>query len=81
MKPNKLPNWLTDNDWSLASRIDWANQIMTFSSRDWSVYPFAVSGTHDIESWSLWCLICCHTKEEAIDSWIGFVNQYLQEGE
>ena len=76
----KLPNWITENDWSDKSRLDWANQIMAFSSRDWSVFNNANGRTPDFEKWALWCLITSDTKEEAIKTWESFVIESSQKG-
>ena len=76
MKIKRNPNWLEDNDWSNERRLYWLKQLMIFSSRDWSVHINACLGYPDLESWSIWCLVCYNTKEEAIRSWNSFCDQY-----
>lgn len=76
MKIKRNPNWLEDNDWSDKRRLDWLKQIMVFSSRDWSTHINTDPGYPDLKSWSMWCLVCCNTKEDAIRSWIGFCDDY-----
>lgn len=73
-KRGDVPNWIKDNDWSESSRIKWASEIMAFSPRDWSVYDYAEGGNIDAEKWSLWCLICCDSKNEALDLWYNFCD-------
>lgn len=64
--------------WTLKNRIEKASDIMTFSPRDWS----QINPTHyddvyfDAESWAIWCLICCDTREIAIYSWNDFLDDY-----
>ena len=66
-----IPNWIEENDWSPEKRLDWANQIMVFSSRDWSInfYRGDIPESHDFETWALYCLIASDTKEEALENW------------
>lgn len=68
------PNWITENDWSYERRIYWINTLMVFDSRDWSVYPYAVSGAPDIKQWCIWCLATCDTKEEALKTFNDFMR-------
>ena len=72
IEKGKTPNWILENDWSLESRVDWAKQIMAFSSRDWSRQDYATPGNPDAEKWALYCLIMNTTKEEALRAWNGF---------
>ena len=83
VKPKELtfdnnPNWLKNNDWSDESRIAFAKNIMVFSSRDWSITYKTPQENPDSEKWALWCLISCDTKEQAIEDWNYFINQYNQ---
>ena len=71
----ELPNWITENDWSLEQRMDFAKDIMVFSAQDWSTYPYATSGMPNDETWILWCLICCDTKAKATKAWKDFVTE------
>lgn len=67
-----IPNWLKDNNWTDAERLDWINQLFAFSSRDWSVYPKigeVQGGYPDYEMWALYCLGTCKTKDEALKVW------------
>jgi len=75
-KVGQIPNWIWDNDWSAKRRLYWLNQIMAFSSRDWSQYAHATPGYPDAEKWAIWCLVCCDTKEEALKTWYDFCEQY-----
>jgi hypothetical protein len=78
-EPNYLvsfPNWIEVNDWSHEQRLSYAKKLMATSSRDWAKYPHATPGTFDMESWILWCLICCDTKEEAEHAWISFADDH-----
>jgi len=73
-----VPNWLKFNDWSGSKRLLLANEIMAFSSRDWSI-TFNRGDTPDApdpEKWALWCLITQDTKEEALAVWWEFCDSY-----
>ncbi len=79
-KVGQEPNWIRENDWSSKQRLDWIHRIMAFSPRDWSFTKHsAVTVGVDCpesETWAMWCLACCDTKEEALESWYGFCEQY-----
>lgn len=76
-KRGTVPNWIEENDWSAEKRIDWAKQIMAFSSRDWSINfnRDDIPKSHDPETWALWCLIVSGTKDEALESWWSFCDE------
>lgn len=74
-KVGQEPNWIRDNDWSPAARIEWAHTIMATSSRDWSRYDRGDCRYRDAETWALRCLICCETKEEALQTWYDFCGE------
>jgi hypothetical protein len=70
------PNWISENDWSAKKRLEWANKIMAFSPRDWSINFNSGDKPEspDSEIWALWCLITNDTKEEALEAWWGFCD-------
>jgi hypothetical protein len=70
-----VPNWIKENNWTFEQRLKSASEIMSFSSRDWSVHDYAVSGFPDAEKFALWCLINCDTKIEALNTWYNFCDE------
>lgn len=70
----KVPNWISENDWSNKDRLHWMSIIMTTSPRDWSKYPYAIPCYPDPESWAIYILVNSDTKEEALQSWTSFCN-------
>ena len=70
-----IPDWIKD-DWSPESRLKTAHDIMAFSPRDWSIRfnKGDTPNSPDPEIWALWCLICCDTKEEAVEAWYAFCD-------
>ncbi|MCP4137530.1 MAG: hypothetical protein GY754_41570 [bacterium] len=69
------PNWLKENDWTPEKRLEWAGKILANSPRDWRSNSGGVPGSPDPETWALWCLLCCDTKERARKEW------FKEEGE
>lgn len=65
----QVPNWIGDNDWTPERRLDWLRQILAFSPRSWGQYPHATPGADDPETWAVWCLVMCETKEKALRHW------------
>jgi hypothetical protein len=64
-----LPNWLKIN-WTAQERIKSIRIIMSLSPCDWSVSNSA----NGAETWAVWCLTCCETRNEAIESWFDFCD-------
>jgi len=77
-KPDVIPNWIQENDWSPEIRLYWITVITSFSSRDWSLYPYANSGMPDAESWAIWILAHSNNKNEAIKHWRDFCKDARQ---
>jgi len=73
-KDGKIPNWISENAWSAENRLDWINQIMAFSPRCWSVVQPTDQKYYDAESWAIWCLACCDSKDAALEAWNNFCN-------
>ena len=48
---------------------------MAFSAREWSRAEKSDGGYKDEETWAIWCLSCCDTKEKAIKCWNEFINE------
>ena len=78
-KSNIIPNWIEKNDWSPEKRLDWAKQIMVFSSRDWSINFNSgdIPESNDPKTWALWCLITADTKDKALEYWKSFCDEQL----
>ena len=73
-----IPNWISENDWTPEKRLYWANTIMSFSSRDWSIKfnHGDIPKSPDAEVWKIWCLITQDTKRDALKCWQEFCEQY-----
>ena len=73
------PNWIAENDWSPASRLDWIHRIMAFSSRDWGRKDYGAPGTPDPEEWAIWILACIDSKDEALEVWYESCDNWASE--
>lgn len=70
--PYYIPNWIKENDWTPESRLNWIRIIMTTSSRDWCYHTGADIKYPDAETWAIYLLSCCDTKDEAKELWEDF---------
>ena len=65
---DERPNWIAENEFTAEDRLEWAQRIMAFSPRDWSMHD-AGARTDDPELWALYLVINAEDADDAWESW------------